>query len=165
MSSRAQPVDRPTARVVLLDGTGRALLFRGVEPDPETQRPFWFAPGGGVEDGESYEAAARRELHEETGIVAPLGPCIWLRTHTWFFARQDVWYRSIERYYAVRTDATQVLRDRWTELERATIAESRWWSVEEMARSTDIFVPRRLATLLPPIVAGMLPPEPIDVGV
>lgn len=29
----------------------------------------WSLPKGGVEDGESYEAAARREIMEETGIT------------------------------------------------------------------------------------------------
>jgi 8-oxo-dGTP pyrophosphatase MutT (NUDIX family) len=38
---------------------------------------YWHAIAGGVEPGEEWEAAARRELHEETGLTAgalePLG--------------------------------------------------------------------------------------------
>lgn len=32
------------------------------------QRKYWYLPGGGVEKGESFAAAARREVWEETGL-------------------------------------------------------------------------------------------------
>lgn len=34
----------------------------------------WSLPGGRIEDVETEEAAALRELHEETGVSARLGP-------------------------------------------------------------------------------------------
>ncbi len=166
MSSRKQPIDRPTARVLLLDTTGRTLLFTAGEPDEDTGRPFWFPPGGGVEPGETHEEAARRELREETGLDLPPGPCIWHRApHTWYFAKDETWYRSIERYYLVRTDVTDVRRDGWTELELQVIREARWWSLDEIVASTDVFVPRGLRELLPPILAGDIPAEPLEIGV
>lgn len=55
--------------------TGRVLLIqRSLDPDdpPEVQGT-WEFPGGGIEDDETPEAAARREFSEETGLPVPAG--------------------------------------------------------------------------------------------
>jgi len=57
---------RPAARVLCLDSGGRVLLLRWRDPVDHTI--FWEPPGGGLEPGESPIEAARRELHEETGL-------------------------------------------------------------------------------------------------
>lgn len=154
--TRDAPMVRPTARVILLDRSGRTLLFRARDPDDATGRPFWFPPGGGLEPGERHEDAARRELFEETGLrdVALEGPA-WERSHTWAFGGQ--WYRSDERYLIARVDAATVSTSLCTDLEILAIAEHRWWTVEEIVRSADVFVPRQLPQLLPPVVRGELP--------
>ena len=38
-------------------------------------------PGGGVEDGETEAAAALRELHEETTLVAEIDRLLWTGLH------------------------------------------------------------------------------------
>jgi 8-oxo-dGTP pyrophosphatase MutT (NUDIX family) len=60
------PTHRSAARVVCLDADGRVLLLRW--RDPAGGQLVWEPPGGGVEPGESFLAAARRELAEETGL-------------------------------------------------------------------------------------------------
>ena len=50
------------ARAVLLDGD-KVLLIR------HTYLPGWHFPGGGVEPGETAQAAAAREASEETGYA------------------------------------------------------------------------------------------------
>lgn len=63
---------RLTADVVLLsvlaDGRGCVLLIeRGWDPFEGR----WALPGGHVDTGEHTQAAARRELFEETGLMVP----------------------------------------------------------------------------------------------
>jgi 8-oxo-dGTP pyrophosphatase MutT (NUDIX family) len=66
---RADPEDTPAARAEMpAEGRPdrpRALLMleRGIEGTA------WEIAGGGREDGETYEAAAEREVEEETGVA------------------------------------------------------------------------------------------------
>jgi putative (di)nucleoside polyphosphate hydrolase len=59
------PGYRPNVGVVLFNAQGMAWLgHRAGEKGPQS----WQFPQGGVDPGEELEAAARRELHEETGV-------------------------------------------------------------------------------------------------
>ena len=58
---------RPNVGVVLFHPDGRVWYGRRAG----TAGPHnWQFPQGGVDDGEDYELAARRELAEETGVVS-----------------------------------------------------------------------------------------------
>ncbi|MCB1353466.1 MAG: RNA pyrophosphohydrolase [Rhodobacteraceae bacterium] len=69
---------RPCVGVVLLNPAG--LVFAGQRIDNPT--PAWQMPQGGIDDGESPETAALRELGEETGL-APASVEILGRTPEW----------------------------------------------------------------------------------
>jgi 8-oxo-dGTP pyrophosphatase MutT (NUDIX family) len=162
-TSRDNPLYRPASRLLVVDPAKRLLLFRVAE-ESRRPRPLWITPGGGVHPGESDEDAARRELWEETGIEAELGPCVWVRRHLFHF-RGAIWLDEVERFYLVRVDETEITTEHFEAHEHAFMPEHRWWHADAIAASEDWFAPRRLGELLPPIIAGDYPDEPFDTGV
>ena len=150
----AEPLARPAVRALVLDSEGRTLLLRWPRPGGS---PFWIAPGGGVEAGESDDDALRRELREELGLEeAGFGPCIWTREFT--FPWRDRWWRQAERYHVVRLEPDQIPGG-----EEA--GNARWWSADEIEASDELFAPARLAELLRDLEANGPPPRAIDVGI
>lgn len=70
MPGEPPPVEVVAA--VIADARGRILLARRTEG--RDLAGLWEFPGGKREPGETPEAALVRELHEELGIVAEIGP-------------------------------------------------------------------------------------------
>ncbi len=154
---------RQSARIVVLDPAGAVLLVRHQDPisvDPENPGllTYWVPPGGGVDDGESHERAAIRELEEETGIeVSDVGPQIWSRKRDLVHAGELK--RHVERYFIAWAEPPYELRNRTQE----NIEEIRWWTLDELRASTETFLPQDFVDLLAPILMGDVPTAPIEI--
>lgn len=150
-----------SARLLIVDGAGRLLLFRYADG---RHPPFWATVGGRLLPGEGYEQAAARELAEETGFDAPIGPMV--RTRDEVFAVADEppahW---LEQYFAVRVPRAAAPDPAgWTDEERRTIRQARWWSLAELRETGEPLLPAWLPDALAQLLAADPPPPgaPID---
>ena len=147
---------RAAARVLLLSEQNRALLLEAQDAPGENR--WWVAPGGGLLPGESFEAAAQRELHEETGLLLQVGPWIWTRRHV--FVCEGRQFDQYERFFVARAEEFALRPVRAD----SYVIGHRWWGLGEIEQSSEDFTPRRLASLLPPIIRGEYPDPAIDCG-
>lgn len=144
---------RSSARCLVLDSENRVLLLEWV--DPLDGISVWLTPGGGIEDGETAQEAARRELLEEVGIaVTGVGPCVM---------RQVVEARTVirvEQHFLVRDGAAAKRGDAADPGTRG----HRWWSLAELEVSDNHFHPRNLAVLLRHVLEMGDDEGPLDEG-
>jgi GNAT superfamily N-acetyltransferase/ADP-ribose pyrophosphatase YjhB (NUDIX family) len=129
----ATPIVRPSAYAVVVDEAGRIAIIRS--------HTNVMLPGGAVDDGETHERAAQREIAEECAVDATitgsLGRAIqFVRVHT----PQPIEKRS--EFFAARrpspiVGATPEHHTSWltpTAAERAVTSTSHAWAIRRWVR-------------------------------
>ncbi|HEX5542157.1 MAG TPA: NUDIX domain-containing protein [Micromonospora sp.] len=145
---------RRAARVLLVDGDNRLLMFRGWDPARPEHR-YWFTPGGGLDGDEPAAVAAARELAEETGLQISSAECgapVWRDVTEFPFDGR--WYRQEQEFFLVRVPYWEVDTAGFNEVEQGCIDAFRWWRMDELERSEERFYPVQLLELFRRVLVG-----------
>ena len=95
----AKRVDEVSAGGLVVDTTGKLglLIGRRDQKDTSGKRILWSLPKGHIEEGESPEEAALREVHEETGIESIIEKSLGV-IDFWFMAGGKRIHKTVHHY-------------------------------------------------------------------
>jgi len=142
------PRQRLASRILLISPSNQMLLFKiRYLTGALAGMCYWATPGGKLRANESYEAAAIRELYEETGIeVQSVGQCLAHKEFPWVMPGGEH-VLAVEHYFTVHTGTEQCSCAQWTDREREAVCEVRWWSSGELAACHEEVFPPDLNNL------------------
>ena len=142
--TRIEPFTRPLFFAVSRLSRGMTLGVRGVATDAEgrvllvkhTYLHGWWLPGGGVDRGETTQAAVVRELREEAGLIAKSEPrLISVHSNERFFPGDHVLVFAIDAF-----DMTE-------RTSHGEIAEIGWFHPDALPEDTTRATRDRLAEI------------------
>ncbi|WP_433899720.1 NUDIX hydrolase [Pseudomonas sp. PSE1(2024)] len=139
---------RLASRVLVISSSHRLLLFKiHYKSGHLAGRCYWATPGGKLRSDESFEAAAVRELREETGIeVNSIGHCVARKEFSWQMPDGEN-VVAVEHYYVAHVNNEQCSVEGWSDREREVVSELRWWSLSDLSNCHEEILPNELLVL------------------
>ncbi len=173
MNIKALPVIKRSAnRAILIttnesstmDSDSKILLIRIRGSESGGGWEGWITPGGGIEENETDSEALKREVFEEVGYLIQSTPMhLWNREHE--FEWDDKWIVQSEKYFLVPCKEFEVKESKsLTESEKKYFRGIKWFTLNEISMSREIFVPRNLAELLKGLIDNPGPAVVFQVG-
>ena len=158
-------IERNVTRAVVLDVTDQVLLFHTRDPTYPELGTWWELPGGGIEQGETYQEAIVRELLEEAGLaIEPdqVGPPNWRRCATFRYRGERRVNDEVIVQVRLTVPGPPVDGSARVGFEAEDYFGFRWWPLAELSGSPGRFYPGRLADLLAPFLRGEQIDEPFE---
>jgi 8-oxo-dGTP pyrophosphatase MutT (NUDIX family) len=149
-------IERRAARTLLI-AEHSVLLIKGRDPARPDAGTWWLTPGGGIDDGESLEVAAAREVLEETGLqLAPdaFGPVVATRVAEFEFDGRA--FRQREWFFAVEVARFAPTVDGWDSIEQRALLDHRWWTVDELVATDEMIYPVEIAAVVQAVLDGTI---------
>ncbi|USP40422.1 NUDIX domain-containing protein [Acinetobacter sp. XS-4] len=145
---------RKSSRLLVLNENYQILLFQFTHTnDALAGQLYWATVGGGLEEGETFEQAACRELYEELGVVRQnVDTHVATRNFEMMLPSAEV-VISNERLFIVFIKKEEVNTSNWSEHEKLVISKSRWWTFDELSQTNETVYPNNI----PNILADSLP--------
>jgi 8-oxo-dGTP diphosphatase len=126
-----------SAGILVRDG----LILACQRPANQSHPGKWEFPGGKREPGETTAECLRRELREELGIEAEVGPQLWQSEHTYpGRAPVALTFFRVDHFGG--------------EPRNLVFADMRWVALADLARLDFLAADRELIDLLPTLLAG-----------
>ncbi|MBQ8798140.1 MAG: NUDIX domain-containing protein [Lachnospiraceae bacterium] len=154
---------RKSSRAIVLNKQNQIFLFCYTFDFFAENDAIWITPGGALEEGESFEGALKRELFEELGIkITAQAPFVFYRTPMYKLKGGET-VRSEERFYLVYCDDETFSYNGWSENEMKKMTAGKWWSVEEIKKSSEKFFSEDIVEILERLSAGEILKEPLEI--
>ncbi|MGF7143338.1 8-oxo-dGTP pyrophosphatase MutT (NUDIX family) [Anaerotaenia torta] len=157
-------ITRKSSRAIILNKKNEIFLFQYHFDYFIKGNIVWITPGGGLEEGESFDMALEREVFEELGIQIN-------RDYQQIYYRNPVYYlkngeiaQCEERFFLVYADGNDFSYTNWTESENTRMLDGKWWSADEIKQSDDEFFTNDIIDILNNLSAGQIPMVPIEIA-
>ena len=122
----AKRVDEVSAGGLVIDATGTMglLIGRYDHKDASGKRVLWSLPKGHIEEGETPEQAAIREVAEETGITSSITKSLGI-IDFWFMAGGKRIHKTVHHFMFTEVGGTLAAQE-------SEVDEVSWFPLEEI---------------------------------